>query len=429
MTSPRASVIWLQPLILILVCWGFAGALAAMTLANLEQLDLVRTFMRREGISTSAFGALGVIWILIGVLSFALGDLAARTTRPVPRPAPLPMNTSRIATFCFIANLVLLAVTALWIVTSASKLGGLIYLAAAAYADTLTTRDILLENKLFTGMRLFYAALPATACLAAALLATGTLRRRKRWLMWAVLIINTVALLILPLVMSQRLLLLQLLLSAYFAACLVRGRIFGVHWVGIGITLFLVLWIGREGLTNPIIQRPALEIATQKLAFYVVNDMFNAVAPMSVPIHKTNGGILLEGVMFFSFTDSYFLSVLGPRLEALDPVIGGGEFPFFTAAYVDFGAKGGVIFICLTGFVLRRIYARAAHNLGWAVVYAQIAAALMFSSHSVYFLHQNFFFSAALIGLLVSLGVRQARPAIAGHPRRPFDPDRCDDAV
>lgn len=404
-----------------MLCWGLTGCAAAFTLASLNDLDLVQTFMRREGISPSVFGITGLSWIIFGLLAYAVGDLAARQSRPTFGAGRPQINFNRAAQFTFLANLVLLCVTLLWILSSAAKAGGLIQLAAAAYADSLTTRDLLLENKLFTGMRLFYAALPATACMAAALLATGQVARRYRRLMWATLIINTIALLILPLVMSQRLLLLQLLLSAYFAACLVRGRIFGLHWGALAVMLFLALWVGREAITNPIVHRPALDIAAQKMAFYVVNDMFNAFAPIAVPVQNTNGGLLLEGVMFLTFTDGYFLRLLAPRLDALEPVIGGGEFPFFTAAYVDFGAKGGAIFICLTGFVLRRIYVRAAQSFGWLVIYAQIGAALMFSSHSVYFMHQNFYFSAALVGVIVLLSLRKqvSVPDIVPHELPP----------
>ncbi|MEL6960163.1 MAG: O-antigen polymerase [Pseudomonadota bacterium] len=403
MMQARPTSRWLQPLVLIFLCWSLTGLAAIWILGRLHDLELVQTFMRREGISTSVFSLAGLGWVLFGLLAYAVGDLAARYSRSKPMGARSTLNHDRAAVVTLLANCVLLGVTLLWIVSAAAKAGGLVNLAAAAYADSLTTRDLLLENKLFTGMRLFYAALPATACMAAALLTAGQLcRSNKRW-MWAVLAVNTLALLILPLVMSQRLLLLQLLLSAYFVACLIRGRIFGIGWGLAAIGLFALLWVGREAITNPSLHHSALNIATQKMAFYVINDSFNAVAPIAVPIHNTNGGLLLEGVMFFTFTDSYFLTLLEPRINALDPVIGGGEFPFFTAAYVDFGAKGGAAFICLAGFVLRRIYVRSIRSFGWTVVYAQIAAALMFSSHSVYILHQNFFFSAGLIAALVLL--------------------------
>ena len=393
----------LSPLTLLLLCWGLTGCVAAYTLAQLGDLDLVQTFIRREGISISVFEATGLWWIVLGVTAYATGDLAARIGSGRRRAPVSRIEFNRAARLTFFANLMLLGVTALWILTAAMQVGGLTALAANVYVDSLTTRDLLLENKLFTGMRLFYAALPATACCAAALLATGRLRRQGRWMMMLTLGVNTAALFVLPIVMSQRLLLLQLLLSVYIAACLVRGRLFGLHWLALGVVLFLGLWVAREAITNPIIQRSAFDIAAQKLAFYVVNDMFNAFAPLTQSIQHTYGGMMLEGVMFLTFTDGYFLGLLAPRLAALDVVIGGGEFPFFTAAYVDFGAVGGAAFILAIGFVLRRVFVRAHHSMGWAALYAQIGAALLFSSHSVYFTHQNFFFSLALIGAIVTL--------------------------
>lgn len=398
----------LSPLALLYMCWGLMGLAAGSALIRLDDLDLVQTFMRREGISADVFGPMGLAWIGLGLLSYTVGDMAARFQRRRHINGTATTNLTRAAQLTFVTNLVLLGVTALWILTTAAKMGGIVTLAATVYVDSLTTRDMLLENKLFTGMRLFYAALPATACLAAGLLATGRLRGQARRLMQFTLICNTIALFILPIVMSQRLLLLQLLLSAYIAACIVRGRVFGLHWLGLGAALFLCLWVARESITNPIIQRSALEIASQKLAFYVVNDMFNAFAPLTQPIPHTFGGLSFEGVMFLTFTDGYFLNLLKPQLDGLDAVIGGGKFPMFTAAYVDFGVIGGAAFLLMIGFAFRRIFVRARHSIGWAAVYAQLGAALLFSSHSVYFTHQNFFFSVALIGAISRLSQKRA---------------------
>jgi hypothetical protein len=397
----------LSPLTLLLLCWGLSGAAMAVTLAQLHRLDLVQTFMLREHLDPSVFGGAGLAWLLLALLVYAVGDTAGRFSRRRPAPSGGHLNPTRAAHLTFALNLVLLGVTALWILTAAAKAGGLINLAAAAYIDSLTTRDILLENKLFTGMRLFYAALPATACMAAALLALGTLPRRARAMMVATLTCNTLALFVLPIVMSQRLLLLQLLLSAYIVACIVRGRLLGFGWMVLALGLFLCLWLAREAITNPMFNRSALDIGLQKLAFYVVNDMWNAFAPLMVNIPHTWGGLNFEGVMFLTFTDGYFARLLTPRTDALDAVLGGGEFPFLTAAYVDFGPVLGALFIAVVAFVIRRVFIAARRSLGFAVVYAQIGAALLFSSHSVYFTHQNFLFSLALIALVVLLSMRR----------------------
>lgn len=408
----------LSPLSLLLICWGLSGAAVALTLAHLDRLDLVQTFMRREHLGLSVFAATGLAWLLLGLLAYAVGDTAARFSRRRQRKGTAQINLIRAAYLTFALNLLLLGVTAVWIATAAAKAGGLINLAASVYIDSLTTRDLLLENKLFTGMRLFYAALPATGCLATALLCLGPLPRQIRCLLLATLIGNTLALLILPIVMSQRLLLLQLLLSCYLVACLIRGRLVGWGWSLLAVGLFLGLWMARESITNPMIDRPTLDIGTQKLAFYLVNDMWNGFAPLTVEVPHTWGGLNLEGLMFLTFTDGYFARILAPRAEALQEVLGGGEFPLLTAAYVDFGPLLGALFLALVGFVIRRIFIRSRTSLGFAVAYAQIGASLMFSSHSVYFTHQNMLFSLALIAGLLKLVTRQEIPQ--PQPDLPF---------
>ncbi|UOA16432.1 hypothetical protein DSM109990_03302 (plasmid) [Sulfitobacter dubius] len=130
------------------------------------------------------------------------------------------------------------------------------------------------------------------------------------------------------------------------------------------------------------------------------------------------GGLNLEGLMFLTFTDGYFARTLAPRAEALQEVLGGGEFPLLTAAYVDFGPLLGALFLALVGFVIRRIFIRSRTSLGFAVAYAQIGASLMFSSHSVYFTHQNMLFSLALIAGLLKLVTRQEIPQ--PQPDLPF---------
>ncbi len=421
----------LSPLSLILICWGGTGLAAFWTLAQLDDLMLVQAFLHREGLGLQAFTGFAALWLIAGALAYAVGDLAAG--RPKTRPREdLPL--ARAARLTFLANLVLLGVTLLWIALAAAQKGGLIGLAIAAYADSLSTREILLESKLFTGMRLFYATLPATGCLAAAILVAGPVPRRVRRLCQITLALNTVALCLLPVVMSQRLLLLQLLLSAYIAACLVRGRLIGLPWLALATVLFAGLWVGREAITNPAFDEPATTIAVQKLAFYIVNDMWNAMAPLGQPIAHTRGALSFEGLAFLTFTDGALQEMAETRLAALDPVLGGGEFPLFTTAYVDFGFLGGALLLACLGFVFRRIFHRARSSVGWAAIYGQIGAALMFSSHSVYVTHQNFLVSLLLIAALCRLarrGPRQPEPLpvpvfkTCRHPQ-PLQPDLPD---
>jgi hypothetical protein len=149
-----------------------------------------------------------------------------------------------------------------------------------------------------------------------------------------------------------------------------------------------------------LIQRSAFDIGLQKLAFYYVNDLWNGFAPLHIEIPHTLGGVSLRGFMFLTFTDNMFAQILEPKMAQLDDVLGGGDFPFFTAAYVDFGPFVGALFIAACAFIFRMIFIKAHQNLMWACIYAQLGAALLFSTHGIYFTHQNFLFSIAIIGLI-----------------------------
>lgn len=401
----------LSPLVLMLFCWTLTGAFSTWVIMSLERLPLVQTFIAREDLDLAAITTAGVIWILFSLSIYVLADWTTRLSLPRPRAFHPRLDVESAARLTFVINTCLAAVTLLWIAATARDAGGLMQLVAAVYIDSLSTRDMLLENKLFTGMRLFYAALPATGCLAAALIAHGHISLRARRLCQITLVLNLVLLFVLPIVMSQRLLLLQFLLSAYIAACLVRGRLFGLRWLCLGMCLFLSLWVAREVMTNPSLDHAAADIAWQKLAFYVLNDMWNSLAPLSRPIPHTYGALTFEGLTFLTFTDGLFQGANPSQIPELNAVLGGGEFPFFTTAYVDFGPVFGVFVITGFAVLFRLVFHRACQSLGWSAIYAQIGAALLFSSHSVYVTHQNFLFSVAVIAVICRLSRRSSTSA------------------
>lgn len=424
----------LSPISLVAICWVATCLIAALALSLPETFDLLPVLLHRESLTVDAFAPIGAAWLGLAALVFVTGDFACQQgLRPV-RPFAAGIDLTRAALLTFWVNLALLGITVIWVLLTARQVGGMGQLATIAMIDTLTARDMLLDNKLFTGMRLFYAALPATGCLAAAILADGRRRlpRRTRLLCLAVLLMNTAALAILPIVMSQRLLLLQFLLSAYLVSCLIRGRIFGLPWVVLGGTLFLSVWIMRESLTNPLLHRSGVDIGLQKLAFYFVNDLWNSFAPLQSETPATYGAVSLRGLMFLTFTDGYFERLLAPRLLALEDIRGGGEFSLFTAPYVDFGPFGAALFLVLAGFTFRLLFHMGRQSLVWAAIYGQTGAALLFSSHGLYVTHQNFLFSLAVIALLIRFArLRTATPAVAwqptaqiARPRHPPPPTR-----
>ncbi|WP_323764784.1 hypothetical protein [Marinovum sp.] len=398
----------LSPLSLLLVCWGLTGLVASLALAMPQAFDLVPVFMARHDQDRAAFNGLGALWMLTALSAWSVGNLAARAALPRHRPALVLPNLARAARLTFLVNLLLLGVTLLWIVLTARQVGGLRALVLLTAAEAVTARDFLLQNKLFTGMRLVYASLPATGCLAAAILIAGRgrLRRRSRLLCRLTLLLNVIALSLLPIVMSQRLLLLQFTLSAYLAACVIRRRLFALPWLVTGAGLFLAVWVVREALINPSVATEAVPVGLQKLAFYTVNDLWNGFAPVAFDVPRTWGAETFHGLAVLTLTDGWVEEALAPLAPAIDAVRGGGEFPILTAPYVDFGPFGGALLLLMLGFGLRLLFHRAQGHLLATIAYAQFGAALLFSSHGPYLLHQN-----VLASLLVVAGIlRLSRP-------------------
>ncbi len=405
----RTNVLLLSPPVLICFCWALTFGVAGCALFLPDVFDLLPVFMAREDLSTDGFSGMGSVWIALCLLVYMTVDFGVKTTlRPNPQ-MQIPLDVNRAAQLCFRTNLLLLGVTAIWIVTTAQSVGGLKALAALVYIDSLGARDLLLQNKLFTGMRLFYAALPATGAIAAILLAlnaTRPLSVENKRLCQITCAINLIALLLLPIVMSQRLLLLQFLLSAYIGICMVRGRCVGLAYLPLGLCLFLTTWILREAVTNPSLDRSAFDIGLQKLAFYFVNDLWNSYRPLKSEISHTFGMFSLRGLLFFSFTDGYFATLLSDRLMAIEDVRGGGDFSIFTAPYVDFGPVIGVLCVALMAAAFRCAYWAGLHSPLGALVYGQIGASLLFSTHGTYFTHHNFFFSLIILVAVCHLSRR-----------------------
>ncbi len=414
----------LGPSALLLLCWGFSLGTAVLTLTLPETFDLVPTFLRRDGRDLAIISglALGYFWLVVALLSFLVGCLAAKTTCRTGAGFQLNIDPVRAARAVWWLNVLFLGVTVIWIAVTAMKVGGVFRLAALSMAETLFARDLLLETKLFTGMRLFYATLPVTGCLAAALLAVG-LPGRSRRRCRVVLLLNTVALTVLPVVMSQRLLLLQFLLSSYIVTCLIRRRIIGLPWLMCGVLLFLSVWMMRESLTNPHFDRHPVDIGLQKLAYYFVNDLGNALIPIAEDVPHTFGAISLRGLLFFTFSDSYVAQAFQGRLQYLDGLKGGGEFPLLTAPYIDFGVIGGGLFLTMFGFTSQALFQFARAYFVPAVIYAQVAASLLFSSHALYITHQNQIFGLLVVALVARMSrpVRLIVPVIppVSDPRRP----------
>jgi hypothetical protein len=361
---------------------------------------------------------------MILTAALALGYVAAgRGLAPNPPPAarthrPTQTAQDRVAAHrLFWVNALFLAVTALWVFLTMRAAGGPAAFIRLAGLDPIGARDLLLDRKLFTGMRLLYAGLPATAALAAALLARGGLAPRTRALCIAVIAGNLVALFLLTLVMSQRLLLMQLVVAVFVAASVARGRILGLWLIPLAAFVFASGWTLHEALTNPGLARSATEIAAQKFAFYAVNDLWNTARPLIGDAPRGGGLFTFQFALFFSLTDGIVYAAHADTLTALLAYRGGGEFSLLSAPYVDFGLPGAALYLVLYGAIVRILWHRAGHSAGDAAIYGQVATALLLSVHANFAASQDFIFALLVILVITRLPSRSLRAQPAAGPQ------------
>ncbi len=412
----RGNLLLVSPPVLFVTVWTIACLIAWRVLSHPDQNDLAHLFIARHRLDLGAFAAGPIVWalVLIGALGlgYALAGLGLGTA--VERPQPV-ISSGVVARRLFWVNTLFLAITALWVTLTMQEAGGPHAFLRLVGINPLAARDLLLDRKLFTGMRLLYAGLPATAALAAALLVQDSLDRRGRTLCITILALNLAALFLLTLVMSQRLLVMQLVVSAFVAASVSRRRLLALWTVPLAALIFALGWTLHESLTNPGILRPVPEIASQKFAFYAVNDLWNTVRPLMGDAPRGNGLFTFQFALFFTLTDGLVYAAQADRLEALLAFRGGGEFSLLSAPFVDFGPVGAAGYLVAYGALMRVLWHRATRGPGDAAIYGQAATALLLSVHANFVASQDFVFAVLIVLLVTRVPGRVRRSALATH--------------
>ncbi|WP_417690096.1 hypothetical protein [Roseibium sp.] len=394
----------ISPVCLLLFMWVVTIFFGTLPFAFPETFRLALYFLARQGMTPDDFTVMGAAWLLVALSVFVVSSVAIAVALPTPGPFDTSIDFNKAAQITFSLNLLFLVVTFLWVFASAAKMGGFRAMIILVQLDALEAREALLDNKLFTGMRVIYASLPATGAMAAAILAagrkTGLLAPVERRMATLTFTMNLIVLLLLPIVMSQRLLLLQLIMAAYFSVCMVHRKLVGRKYIPIGLGLFMMTWIGRESLTNATIEASGIEVGIQKLFFYFTNDLLNSFMPINEQFDHTLGYFSFKFITYFTQTEGILRDVLAERLEAMGKIRGGGSWSILTMPYVDFGAVGASIYIAALAALSIVVFHKGTENVIWAAIYGQFAGAYVLCTHAMYFSHTNFFAMMVICSLI-----------------------------
>ncbi len=401
------------------VSWGYV--------ARHDLPVLVRT-MQLNGI-TFDFPVVGIAWIILClVLVMVLGFA---TTRPIPHRAQVvghPRDLSSAVTLAAFLHVVITVVVILWITLGALSVGGFGRLMAfAAEQETYAAKEAILDQKLFPGMRLLYTGLIGLglfgACVFAVNLQSPERIRRDMRLGLGMFLASIVALSLLPLFLSQRILLVQMVLSTFVGVSMVSGRPFHFRYGVLLAGLLFVVWSLREAVTVGVwaSDYSAARVGGEKLLYYMVNDFYNAVTPFASDFAHTYGVYCFKVRVFFAPFKGAIDAALADRILETEQLRAGGVFPAFTAPYVDF-SWGGILFVIALILLFSWAYNRAHSSFTFAVIYGQLGGAMLLMPHTGWYSHQNFAFNIMLILLICSFirktTARAPEPRLRGRPFR-----------
>ena len=413
----RRSLYILSPAPLILMAWLFMFAGVIWGYAARHDLPVLVRTMDLNGIGFD-FPLIGILWTvvclaLVLVLGFA-------TTRPIPAKAQVighPRDLSKAVTLAAGLHVVILIVVILWILLGARSVGGFGRLMAlAAEQETYIAKDAILDNKLFPGMRLLYTGLVGLglfgACVFAANLRSAERIRRDMRLGLGMFLASVVALSFLPIFLSQRILLIQMVLSTFVGVSMVSGRPFHFRYGALLGGLLFAVWSLREAVTVGAwaSDYSAARIGAEKLLYYLVNDFYNAVTPIASEFGHTLGLYTFNFVVFFTpFQDSIY-AALEERNVATMELRAGGVFPAFTAPYVDF-SWWGILFVIALILLFTWVFNRAHRSFTFSLIYGQLGGAMLLMPHTGWYSHQNFAFNIVMLLVLSAFIGRRKAPA------------------
>lgn len=360
----RFGIFLLSPPTILFAAWLMTAVGATLGYIFHDSMPILARAMREYRIDFN-FPLLGVVWVSVGMGTFLLFSvpLLKRPGRPPQPGSSHALSTAvRVALAAYLFSVALILA---WVGLAAARVGGvgaLVQMAQSFEVDA--ARNVLRDNTFFTGMRLFYAGFMGFgifgACIVAHNFRTGD-RNRIDIAIGALMFMSAVVLLGgLSVILSQRLLAIQTVLGAFIGASVISGRLYGVKYAPFFILVLFVIWSAREAVTvgrwDPD-ANPAM-VGLERLLFYFVNDFGNSVWPFQGDTPHTYGFFTFRFAIYFSLQDTYFAALLNQELRELLEFRGGGEFPIFTAPYIDFSYYGMIV-IAFVAILFTYIFNRA----------------------------------------------------------------------
>jgi hypothetical protein len=225
---------------------------------------------------------------------------------------------------------------------------------------------------------------------------------------WGLLLAVSIApLSVLPILISQRLLLATALVGSVVIYATASDE--GVPLtVPILVFIFMFsIWTAQELVRvgfRPGAILDSLAFSANKLLYYFSNDVGNANRAVSFLSRRAYGTRSFRFIFEYTFTiNNINREILYSFYQSESIIRAGGNFTGVGAPYADFG-HFGLIFIFFWGYVSRVFYQRSANGVVSQIMYALFASTILLSWHAPLYSNPLFIFNIAVVtafGLLL----------------------------
>ena len=409
---------YFSPAKLFVITWSFALVAAYLGSAN--------EVYRRYDVIELTFTLEGVLWIYAAIGVFVLGTVAANrrllviqlplTGQYVPRDDREDWESWKLVIGSILAYIIGVGIVFLlvyWTLLAVREVGSLTAFVETMYQSWHSMRRLWPAQKPFTGARLLYTGLISIVIIGASGMALtnqdrqhldgkGLYRSHRYWIL--LVLVGLLPLMMLPLLVSQRILLATALVGAITTYVMLSSRGIPVLYPVVGFIAGFGVWTAQEvvraGFTSGTVFG-SLVTGVERLLFYFTNNVGNLNRGVSFSTERSYGfesfGFIFE-YLFISDTvrNLYFESFY----SGLASYKAGGGFTALGVPYLDFGVFG-LIIIFVWGYVSQAAYLTANRNVFGAQVYGLIAASIVLSWHTAIWTDPYFWFNIAFLVIFI----------------------------
>ena len=401
----KLSSKWISPDLLMIFTWGITLILAFLT---------PDTVLKQHNI-TKMFNIKGLLWIFLSVLVFCIGVWIIKfklikIEKHINHKKIYYIDSSTKTFYYF--SLFIFILIIIWTLNVANEIGGIQVFISQIHTNWHRVRRLWPNRKPFVGARLLYTGLVASAIYFSTSFAllkdfsiyTNNFKKTKKYIIRGFLF-SYIILLLLPIIISQRLLFATALAGSITAYLIYKNKI-DLNYIIKGVFISLGLWTAQESVRVNFVSGNIVDNiihSYERLSFYFANNVANVTNGVANVRLRSYGFLTFNALFEFLYLDSpinnnYLLNFR----KFSSPYKGGGTWTGLGVPFMDFGWFG-ILIIFIWGVLSSIIYYKAKNSFFWAQIYGMIAASILLSFHVFLFGSASFWFSIFLLIIVNSL--------------------------